>query len=299
MTDKKDTQLSVSECKTLNQLLKHPVIQDKLKTTLKDRAPQFASALVSLTSNNKLLAKSSPQSVLAAGMQAAILDLPIQSSLGHAYVVPYKGQAQFQLGYKGLIQLALRSGEFAALNDGVVQAGQLDNYNELTGELKVDLDRDYDEKKDPDGYYCYFRLRNGFEKIVFWSHKKVLNHANRFSQSFRNKSGPWSTDFESMARKTVIKAALLKYAPLSVAMQKALETDQSVVDMDGNPVDYPDNRAETDESVWDVDDAEEGEAEDVPEEKAEPAKPDADLNESIDEAMDRSAKKKTAKKEAK
>lgn len=275
MTDKKDTQLRVQDCKTLPQLLKHPGIQAKLESTLKERAAQFASSLVSLVNDNKLLAKSNPHSVLAAGMQAALLNLPIQSSLGFAYVVPYKGQAQFQLGYRGLIQLAQRSGEFAALNDGVIGSGQLINYNELTGELKVDFDRKPEEGRDPDGYFCYFRLKNGFEKTVFWSHEKVQAHASRFSQSFRNSGGVWKTDFEAMARKTVIKATLSKYAPLSVEMQRAILSDQSVLDEDGNPIDYPDNGPDT--SAFDSADepeSQEGEVEDIPAEEPSKAKPE-------------------------
>lgn len=241
----------VEECKTLPALIKHPSIQKKLDSTLGKRANQFASALVQLTQNNKLLAKAEPMSVLAAGMQAALLDLPIQPSLSFAHVVPYKGRASFQIGYKGLIQLALRSGQFVALNDGVVGAGQLISYNELTEDLQVDFSKEPEPGKDPDGYFCYFRLTNGFFKTVFWPHSKVVAHAKRFSQAFKNdRDTPWKSDFEAMARKTVIKAALSKYAPLSVEMQKAIEVDQATVDMDGNVVNYPDNGA--DESAFDL-----------------------------------------------
>jgi recombination protein RecT len=266
-TETKETTIAIKDCKTLPALLKHPAIQDKLSVTLKERAPQFSSALLQLTQNNGLLARANPHTVLAAGMQAALLNLPIQPSLSFAYVVPYKDQAQFQIGYKGLIQLAQRTGQFAALNDVVVEGGQLVSYNELTGELKVDFDKE-PTGNHPDGYACYFRLKNGFEKTVFWPYAKVKAHAERYSQSFRSgrKGTLWETDFDKMALKTVIKHALSRYAPLSVEMQKAVEIDQATVDMDGNVVQYPDNGP--DESSFDLaDEVQEGEAEDVPAEE--------------------------------
>jgi len=274
--NEQETQLKVRDCKTLPALLKHPSIQEKLESTLKGRAHQFASSLISITQGNTALAKADPQTVLAAGMQAALLDLPIQPSLSFAYVVPYKGRAQFQLGYKGLIQLAQRSGKFVALNDVVVRAGQLIEYNELTGELKADFSLTPEEGRNPDGYACYFRLSNGFQKTVFWSYKQVEEHAKRYSQNYRQGKGNslWDTDFDKMALKTVIKHALSRYAPLSIEMQRAIETDQATVDMDGNVIEYPDNKP--DESAFDVAEVSDPEPDDGPEK--EPAEEQANLD---------------------
>lgn len=214
------------------------------------RANQFISSLISVTNSNKLLAKADPATVVSSAMVAATLDLPINQSLGFAYIVPYKGQAQFQLGYKGMIQLAMRSGQFKTFNDFIVPSGALQDYDEMTGRISVDWSKGNDGKE-PDGYGVYMALTNGFEKTVFWSFDKVTKHAKRFSQSYsKGYDSPWKSDFNAMALKTVIKHTLSKYAPLSVDMQKGIEADQGVVDLDGNVSAYPDNEPEAKEDPF-------------------------------------------------
>jgi len=221
-----------------------PSVKQRLNEVLGKKANQFVSSLISLTNNNKLLAKADPNTVVASAMVAATLDLPINQSLGFAYIVPYKDQAQFQLGYKGLIQLAMRSGQFKTLNDFIVPNGALKDYNPLTGHVDIDFDVE-DNGKEPDGYGVYMALTNGFEKTVFWSLDKVQKHAKRFSQAYsKGYESPWKSDFDAMALKTVIKHTLGKYAPLSVDMQRGIEADQGVIDIDGNVTQYPDNEPE-------------------------------------------------------
>lgn len=232
----------LTKSKDIAGLVKVPYVKEKIESLMGSRATQFVSTLIQLTNNNKLLAKADPMTVLSASMVSASLDLPIQPSLGFAYIVPYKGQAQFQIGYKGLIQLAQRSGQFRFLNDCVIEKGRLISYNELTGELKIDWDKE-PEKGNPDGYAVYFELINGFSKVVFWSYDKVKDHASKYSQAFRSGyDSPWKSDFDKMALKTVIKYALQRYAPLSVEMERAVTADQAVVDEHGNPMHYPDNK---------------------------------------------------------
>ena len=177
---------------------------------------------------------------MGAGITAATLNLSCNPTLGQAYIVPYGNKAQFQIGYKGLIQLALRSGQVRNINEFVVGAGQYKSYNPITGHLDVDFG--VNQEGDPDGYGVYLELVNGFKKIVYWEYAKVVAHAKRFSQAYRNgKECPWKTDFEAMALKTVIKATLSKYAPMSTEMQQAVAADQGVIDIETGEIEYPDN----------------------------------------------------------
>lgn len=207
--------------------------QDKyfapFKEVLGDRAPQFVASILQI-SNSGLLAKADPRTVIAAAYTAACLDLPIDKSLGFAHIVPYAGQAQLQLGYKSYIQLALRTGQYAKLNDFTVNKAAFISYDVRSGELVLDEDKldEYDE--DIAGYAFYFKLTSGFEKTAYWTKEKVEKHATRYSQAFKKgkKDSPWFTQFDAMALKTVISNTLRKYGILSVQMQTALKFDQAV-----------------------------------------------------------------------
>lgn len=272
--------------RTVQAALQSPAIQKKLDELLGKKAASFCSTLVQISRNSSMLAKADPNSVIGAAITAATLDLPINPNLGFAYVVPYKSEAQFQMGYKGFIQLALRTGQYAALNDCVVPKGALVSYNELTGDLVIDFDKA--EEGEPDGYAFYFELVNGFKKTAFWSHAKVLAHAKRFSQAFRSGYGPWKDDFDSMALKTVVKNTLSKYGILSVEMQNAMESDQSVSHgLDDQGFDYADNAEETDNPLEKM-----APAEDVKEEPP----TSADVNEVDTNAEQASAEKEEATK---
>ena len=175
-----------------------------------------------------MLRNCNPMTVLGSAMVAATLDLPVVPTLGLAYIVPYKGQCQFQLGYKGLIELAERSGQFKNIIDEVVYEGQLVRKNKFTGEYEFDEDAKTSDKVI--GYMARMDLINGFSKTIFWTKEEVEAHATKFSQAFRAKRGtPWVSDFDAMARKTVLKALFAKCAPKSVAIQNAIKFDQAVV----------------------------------------------------------------------
>lgn len=225
----------------LQKLCSNPSISKRFEDVLGKKASAFTSSLVTIVNNSRNLSKCNPQTILSSAMVAATLDLTVDPNLGFAHIVPYKDRASFQMGYKGFIQLAQRSGQFAAMNDVVVPHGALKSFNPITGELVVDWDAGDDEGT-PDGYAFYFKLVNGFEKTVFWSYQKVYNHAMRFSQAFRSGyDTPWKSDFDAMALKTVIKFALSRYAPLSVDMQRAVVSDQAVIDEEGNVSEYIDD----------------------------------------------------------
>jgi len=231
---------------TVSRALETPAVKSRINDLLGKKAPQFASSVIAI-SNLPGLADCEPMSVIGSAITAATLDLPINQSLGFAHIVPYNNRtgkrAQFQIGYKGFIQLALRSGQYLRLNDCVIPNGGLKSYNELTGELDVDFDAAGDG--DPDGYAFYFKLVNGFEKTVFWSFNKTKEHARRYSQAYRKGYGPWKDDFDAMGLKTVIKNTLSKYGILSVELQRAIESDQGVIDVTQDDVEYVDNQNDT------------------------------------------------------
>lgn len=202
-----------------------PVVLDKLKSVVNGRETQFVTSLLSIVNNNSHLAKATNTSVLNAAMKAATLDLPIDPNLGFAYIVPYGSEAQFQLGYKGLIQLAQRSGQIVKLNAGEIYASQFKGYNPLTEDLEVDMTVLPKANEEVAGYFAFMRLSNGFEKTLFWTKDRVLAHGKKYSRSFSGKSSPWQTDFDAMARKTVLKQLLSTYTPLSIEMQQAIIDD--------------------------------------------------------------------------
>ena len=218
---------------------------DKIKTRFNEvlgkNAPAFISALLSVYNSNNLLQQCSEMSILGAAGLAATLNLSITPSLGQAYIVPFKGKATFQIGTKGLIQLAHRTGRYVALHAGKVYEGEIRRFNPVTGEPEIG-EKISDEVV---GYIAYMRLVNGFEKTVYMSKAEVESHAEKYSQSyaydkkFGKTSSPWSTNFDAMASKTVLKKLLNAWGVLSADMAEALQADQSVVDK--HTVTYVDN----------------------------------------------------------
>ena len=238
---------------TLQQLMNSGAVMKKLNDVLgsEKKAASFVSSVISVANGNSALRTCNPMTILGSAMVAATLDLPVVPTLGLAYIVPYKGQCQFQLGYKGLIELAERSGQFKNIIDEVVYEGQLVKKNRFTGEYEFD---EYAKKSDEIvGYMARMDLINGFSKTIFWTKEEVEAHARKFSQAYRGgKSSPWQSDFDAMARKTVLKALFAKYAPKSVAIQQAIKFDQAIVkpndgltdddlQIDAYDVDYIDN----------------------------------------------------------
>lgn len=226
-------------------------VKKRFQEILGKKAPGFISSVLSCVNSNNLLQTAEPQSVLNSAVIAATLDLPINPNLGFAAIVPYKDRmrgniAQFQLMYKGLIELCLRSGQFSALIDEVVYEGQLVSKNKFTGEYVFDEDAKVSDK--PIGYMAYFRLVNGFEKTFYMTVEEVETHAKKYSQSYKKGYGVWKDDFDIMARKTVLKLLLAKYAPKSIEMQQAIIFDQAAVkndlvqgDVNEAEIEYVDN----------------------------------------------------------
>ena len=220
---------------SLTVWLKDEGIKKKIAETLGKKAAAFSSAMLNIYQSDKRLQECDGRSILGAGMLAATMDLSITPSLGQAYIVPFKGKATFQIGAKGLVQLAHRTGKYVALHAGKVYEGELRGFDPITGEPEVG------EKISDNvvGYVAYMRLVNGFEKTLFMTTAEIEAHAKKYSQSYGKSYSPWTTNFEAMASKTVLKKLLKDWGPLSQDMAEALQADQSVVDK--NTFTYVDN----------------------------------------------------------
>lgn len=208
-------------------LMDSPAVKKRFEEVLCERAPQYMSSIVNLVNSDTNLKKCEPMSVIASCMVAATMDLPVDKNLGYAWVVPYKDKAQFQMGYKGFIQLALRTGQYKAINVVEIREGELISWNPLSEEVEID----FTERKSNKviGYAGYFKLLNGFEKTVYWSKEDMEAHAKKFSKTYNFKNGVWQTDFDSMAKKTVIRNLLSKWGILSIKMQKAYTADNNTI----------------------------------------------------------------------
>lgn len=252
---KSTQEVKTSNLAKFNAALRAEKTQAMVLISLRGKADEYFRNIASAVANNAELQKCDPVTLICGGLQAAQLQLPLGSGLGFAYLIPFKNnkkkiyEAQFQLGYKGLIQLAIRSGLFAEINCGEVYEGELSDFNRIAGTFKLDGERTSDKIV---GYFAYFRLNNGdtpencFSKSLYMSADEVEKHAKRYSQTYSSQyestrnSSKWTTDFDAMARKTVLKLLLSRYAPMSVEIQKAVASDQAVVREDG-VLDYVDN----------------------------------------------------------
>lgn len=224
-------------------------VQARIKESLQGKAQQFVVSLLSLVNSSSELADCEPASLMNAALTAASLDLPINQNLGFAYIIAYKTKspdgktyikkAQFQMGYKGFIQLAQRSGQFKTINVSDVREGEIVGIDRLTGDITFEWAADRDSLPIV-GYVGYMELVNGFRKSMYMTATELKTHGNRFSQTAKRGFGLWVDDFDAMASKTVVKMLLSKYAPLTVEMQKAQLADQSVIE--GDEFKYPDNQ---------------------------------------------------------
>lgn len=220
----------------------------RFEELLGKKAQGFISSVLQISLNNKLLASADPKTILNAAVTAAALDLPINQNLGFAWIVPYKGQAQFQMGWKGYVQLAKRSGLYKNINVISVYANQFKSFNYLTEELEGDFS--IPGEGDPIGYAAYFKEMNGFEKTEYWTKDEIIKHAGKYSQTFGKKNNygklihsPWNDadQFDAMAKKTVLKNVISKWGTMSVEyLQKAVSADQSV-QVEENNFKYVDN----------------------------------------------------------
>lgn len=277
------------QTRSIKDYLNSPAIMKRFEEMLGKRASAFTTSVLQIVNSNSMLVNAEPQSVMNAAMMAATLNLPLNNNLGFAYIVPYSThrkdnngnripvldsngnqvkkqtkngtypvyeqtvEAQFQLGYKGFIQLAQRSGQFKRIAAAPVRRGQLISADPLRG---YEFDWTRDQNAPVIGYVAFFELVNGFESYLYMTNEEINAHAGKFSQTYKSaEDSPeewkkaksvWHTQREAMALKTVLKLLLSKYAPLSIDMQMttAIAADQAVMrDVNGETVfEYPDNQ---------------------------------------------------------
>ena len=237
---------------TTNDFFSKPIVKEKFNELLGNNAQSFISSVLQVVNSNALLKNADPTSVYSCAIMSTVLKLSINPNLGFAYIIPYnqkfkdekgiwqsKQVAQFQIGYKGFIQLAQRSGQFKTISSCAIFEGQITSNDPLKG-----LQFDFNTKTSNIvvGYASYFQLINGFEKVFYMTNEELKIHGKKFSKTFENTNGLWSSDFHSMANKTVIKLLLSKFAPLSIEMEKAIIADQSLIkNAETMEVEYIDN----------------------------------------------------------
>lgn len=217
---------------------------------------RFISSVVSAVNNNPALQECTNQSILSAALLGESLNLSPSPQLGQYYMVPFndknKGKvAQFQLGYKGYIQLAIRSGQYKKLNVLGIKEGELIRFDPLNEEIVVKLieDEEAREQAPTIGYYAMFEYTNGFRKAMYWSRRKMEAHALKYSKGYQAKKGYtfWEKDFDGMAYKTMLRQLISKWGIMSIDMVSAMDADMAVINEDGTK-DYVDN----DDSVIDM-----------------------------------------------
>lgn len=210
----------------LKNMLKAPSVQEQFNNSLKENSGVFVASVIDLFNGDKNLQNCDPKQLVMEALKAATLKLPINKALGFAYIVPYNTKngtvPTFQVGYKGYIQLAMRTGEYRIINADMVFEGELRKVNKLTGEI------DFSGEKKSDvtvGYFAHLELLNGFAKTLYMTRDAIISHAKKYSKSFEYSSSAWQTDFDAMAKKTVLRNLLSHYGYLSVEMVGAIDND--------------------------------------------------------------------------
>ena len=215
----------------LKHILAAQSVQEQFQSVLKENAGAFVASIIDLYNTDRTLQMCDPKNVVMEALKAASLKLPINKQLGFAWIVPYRdgktGQyiPTFQLGYKGYIQLCMRTGAYRYINADVVYEGELVKRDKLTGEIEIDSSKRISDKKI--GYFAFIETLNGFRKTLYMSIEEIIKHAEQYSKSYGNKNSVWNTDFDAMALKTCLRLLLSKYGIMSVEMQRAYIEDSS------------------------------------------------------------------------
>ena len=217
----------------LKHILAAQSVKEQFEAVLKENAGAFVASIIDLYNTDKTLQLCDPRNVVMEALKAASLKLPINKQLGFAWIVPYRDGKTgayiptFQLGYKGYIQLCMRTGAYRYINADVVYEGELIKQDKLTGEIEIDPSKRASDKKI--GYFAFIETLNGFRKTLYMTVDEVIKHAQQYSKSYSSKNSVWATDFDAMALKTCLRLLLSKYGIMSVEMQRAYIEDSSDV----------------------------------------------------------------------
>lgn len=231
----------------LTAYLTQEAVRDQISKVVGGKDGQrFISAIISAVQQNPALQECTNQSILSAALLGESLKLSPSAALGQYFLVPYNDRergkvAQFQLGYKGYIQLAIRSGQYKKLNVLAIKEGELVRFDPLNEEIEVNLIQDEEVRENTPtiGYYAMFEYTNSFRKAIFWSKTRMINHAKKYSPGYQRdlKAGTaytfWSKDFDGMAYKTMLRQLISKWGVMSTEFQTALESDMAVINPDG------------------------------------------------------------------
>lgn len=238
----------------LTAYLTQDAVKDQINKVIGGKDGQrFISSIVSAVQTNPALKECTNQSILSGALLGESLKLSPSPQLGQYYLVPFKNnkegvvQAQFQLGYKGYIQLAIRSGQYKKLNVLAIKEGELIRFDPLNEDIEVNLIADEEERENAPtiGYYAMFEYTNGFRKAMYWSRAKMETHAEKYSKGYKAKKGYtfWEKDFDAMAYKTMLRQLISKWGIMSIDMISALDADMAVINEDGTK-NYVDNETD-------------------------------------------------------
>lgn len=229
-----NNQVATTQPKTIASYLNAPTTAKFLQETLKEKRAEFVSNMIALCDSDKNLAECEYGALVKCAMNATALNLPLNKNLGYAYVIAYKGVPSFQIGYKGLIQLAIRTGQYKFINATEIREGEI-THNKITGEIKFHGDK---PENPVVGYMAYIEMVNGFSASLYMSEKQIEDHAMRFSKSYQydkrdhKMTSKWSDPLArpAMAKKTVLKGLLGTYGLMTTEFAKAMDSDSDEAD---------------------------------------------------------------------
>jgi len=257
----KNSLVKANQKQTFSAFLAQDVMKKKINEMVGgEKGQQFVTSIISAVSTNPQLAECDNASIVSAALLGQALNLSPSPQLGQFYLVPFNDNkrgckvAQFQIGYKGYIQLAIRSGQYKKLNVLAIKEGELIKYDPLDEDIEVKLIENEEEREKAEtiGYYAMFEYLNGFRKTIYWSKQRMEAHALKYSMGYRAKKGYtfWEKDFDGMAYKTMLRQLISKWGIMSIdlTMQKALESDMAVIN-DNGTYDYVDNNEMVNEVI--------------------------------------------------
>lgn len=225
MSDKHNeiTKREATPVDRLKRIIGSDSVKEQFKNALAENSGLFVASLIDVYANDSYLQRCEPKDVVMEALKAATLKLPLNKNLGFAYIVPFKNKATMQIGYKGYLQLAQRTGQYRFINADCVYEGEEITVDRLTGEVYFSGEQ---TSETAIGYFAHIETTTGFRKTIFWTRARVEAHAQRYSQSYQSgKNSPWKTHFDEMAIKTVLRSLLSKYGVMSVEMASAIHQD--------------------------------------------------------------------------
>lgn len=233
MAKDNNKQVAKTSVDGLKEVMEQPSVKQQFQNALGENSGMFVASLIDLYGSDGMMQQCSPGEVVREALKAATLKLPINKSMGFAYLVPYKSKnqahPQFQIGYRGYIQLAMRTGQYRYINSDAVYEGELVSQDKLTGEIDLSGDATSDKVI---GYFAMIETVNGFRKVIYKTVNQIEAHAKQYSKAYqydlrsKKESSPWSTNFDAMAKKTLLRELLGKYGIMSVDMVSAFAKEE-------------------------------------------------------------------------